>query len=117
MSIEGRQTVAHFQNCEQISLLATTLGPEVDDYLPRLSEQSVAEALIFDGVASAAAEYLIEQLDAHHVAEIRRKGFSPRPASALVTGTGPCTGKKPFWKALTQQKSGYPLRPTFSCNR
>jgi len=113
LSIEGRQTVAHFQNCEQISLLATTLGPDVDDYLPRLSEQSVAEALIFDGVASAAAEYLIEQLDAHHVAEIRRKGFFPTARFSPGYGDWSLHWQKAFLESIDATKIGLSLTPHF----
>lgn len=75
--IDGPQTAAHFRNCGRITLLAATLGRQIDQRLEELSSQEPTQALFLDAVASAAAEHLSEQLDSHLSRQIRQAGFFP----------------------------------------
>lgn len=111
--LEGQNTTAHFQTCDQVSLFAVTLGPELDDYLTALSSENPAYALIFDAVASSGAEYLIEQLDCYHAAEIRHKGYFPTVRFSPGYGDWPLHWQKQFLESLDAAKIGLTITHHF----
>lgn len=111
--LEGQSTTAHFQTCEKVTLLATTLSSELDLYLTRLSEENPAYALIFDGVASAAVEYLTEQLDQYLSGEIRHKGYFPTARFSPGYGDWPLHWQKNFLESLDAAKIGLTTTPHY----
>lgn len=113
LMIEGPNTAAHFQTCDLISLLAVTLGQKPDHMLSALSKINPAYALILDAVASAGAEYLIEQLDAYLSSEIRHKGYFPTIRFSPGYGDWPLHWQKPFLKSLNAAKIGLTTTPYF----
>ena len=56
LALEGTEIRAHLQDCNQVVLMAATLGPEVDRLLMRVQITDVAHALILDACASSAIE-------------------------------------------------------------
>lgn len=111
--IEGQNTAAYFETCDLVSLLAVTLGQKLDYMLAELSKEDPAYALIFDAVASAGAEYLIEQLDAFLSSEIRHKGYFPTVRFSPGYGDWPLPWQKPFLESLNAAKIGLTTTPYF----
>lgn len=100
LMIEGPLTTAHFAGCPRISLLAATLGPGVVSFLEELSSSKPGHALIFDAVASAAAENLTEQLDSLIGREIRRSGYYPTARFSPGYGDWPLTWQQSLLDSL-----------------
>ena len=104
--ITGPLTVQYFYSCSQITLLATTLGPDLDDFLTNLS---AARALIADAVASAAIESFTEQLDQHLTTLIKRKGYYPTIRLSPGYGDWPLQAQKAFLASLKTETIGLTL--------
>ncbi len=111
--LEGTITSAHFKTCKKITLLAATLGQEVDAFLAQLSEDNPAHALVFDGVASAAAEYFTEQLDNYLSGEIKRKGFFPTARFSPGYGDWPLHWQKAFLSSIEADRIGLTITSYF----
>jgi hypothetical protein len=111
--LEGNNTAQHFKTCNQITLLATTLGPKIDHLLANLSPQNPAHALIADGVASTAIESFTEQLDRYLSTQIRRKGYFPTARFSPGYGDWPLNWQKEFLISLDSKKIGLATTPYF----
>lgn len=111
--LEGAITSAHFKTCNYITLLATTLGAEVDTYLEHLSQYNPAHALIFNGVASASVESFTEQLDRYLSREINHKGFFPTARFSPGYGDWPLYWQKVFLTSIASEKIGLTITPHF----
>ena len=98
--IAGSRVVAHFTACEKVTLLAATLGPGIDRFLAGLQQTSgAADAFIFNGIASAAAEHITEILDALAVREIRRNAYYPTARFSPGYGDWPLESSSNLLKA------------------
>lgn len=111
--LAGKNTAQHFQTCDQITLLATTLGSEIDCLLAHLSPCNPAHALIADGVASTAIESFTEQLDRYLATQIRRKGYFPTARFSPGYGDWPLNWQKEFLLSLDSKKIGITITPYF----
>ena len=120
LQIVGSSTSEHFQSCEQITLLAATLGAEIDQLLSRLSSENPAHALIADAVASSAIEFFTEQFDLYLSTQIRHKGFFPTARFSPGYGNWPLNWQKEFLSSVKGEKIGltttdyFILKPTKS---
>jgi len=118
--IAGTSTAAHFKTCEKITLLATTLGGEVDHLLLRLSPQEPTKALIADAVASGAIEWFTEQFDRYLAEQIRHKGYFPTARFSPGYGDWPLNWQKEFLADIKGEQIGlttteyFLLQPTKS---
>lgn len=111
--LEGVNTSQHFRTCDRITLLATTLGQEIDHLLAHLSPQNPAQALIADGVASTAIESFTEQLDLYLSTQIRRKGYFPTARFSPGYGDWPLNWQKEFLVSVKSDKIGLTTTPYF----
>jgi len=75
--LDGVGTTLHFSSCSSVTLLAATIGAPIDALLADLGHRQPAHALICDGIASAAVEHLVDQLDVVISQEIRHRGYFP----------------------------------------
>ena len=105
--IAGPRAVAHFTDCEKITLLAATLGPAIDERLAGLQQTAgAADAFIFNGIASAAAEHTIEILDAIAVRDIRRSAYYPTARFSPGYGDWPLAHQRQFIDSVSGEKIG-----------
>ena len=105
--IAGSRVVAHFAACEKVTLLAATLGPGIDRFLAGLQQTSgAADAFIFNGIASAAAEHITETLDALAVREIRRSAYYPTARFSPGYGGWPLESQQQFIESIGGEKIG-----------
>ncbi|MDD2553205.1 MAG: hypothetical protein PHP51_01350 [Desulfotomaculaceae bacterium] len=105
--IAGPRAVAHFTDCEKITLLAATLGPAIDEHLGGLQQTAgAADAFIFNGIASAAAEHTIEILDAIAVRDIRRSAYYPTARFSPGYGDWPLAHQRQFIDSVSGGKIG-----------
>lgn len=111
--LEGSQTVQHFQGCPQITLLATTLGPQIDELLITLSPQKPAHALIADAVASTAIESFTSQLDQYLSTQIKRHGYFPTARFSPGYSDWPLHWQKEFLQSLPCAEIGLDLTPYY----
>jgi 5-methyltetrahydrofolate--homocysteine methyltransferase len=111
--LEGLNTSEHFKTCDKITLLAATLGPEIDLILNQLAGENAAHALFLDGVASAAIENFTEQMDLYLSEEIRRKGYFPTARFSPGYGDWPLSWQKHFLDSIDGAKIGLTTTPYF----
>jgi len=111
--LEGPATIRHFSTSSRVTLIAATLGPSVDGLLSDLGKRLPSHALICDGIASAAAEHLVEQLDLLVSREIRRKGFFPTARYSPGYGDWPLMRQRDFLDSVEANKIGLTLSPHF----
>jgi hypothetical protein len=105
--IAGTPAVAHFTACERVTLLAATLGPGIDGFLAGLQQTSgAADAFIFNGIASAAAEHTTEILDGLAVREIRRNAYYPTARFSPGYGDWPLESQQQFIESIRGEKIG-----------
>lgn len=69
VTLMGEDIRRHLSGCDQVILLAATLGPEVERLLLRAQVRDMAQALILDSCASAAIEAVCDRLEG----ELRRQ--------------------------------------------
>ena len=105
--IAGSRATAHFTTCEKVTLLAATLGPGIDRFLAGLQQTSgAADAFIFNGIASAAAEHTTEILDELAVREIRRSSYFPTARFSPGYGDWPLEHQQQFIESISGEKIG-----------
>lgn len=76
----GNAIAERLQDCDDVVLLALTLGFETDKQIARLSNLSPYKALLLDGCASAAVEGLADMAQRQAARELleENEGFVPR---------------------------------------
>lgn len=105
--ITGTQAVAHFADCTRVTLLAATLGSGIDGFLAELQQTAgAADAFIFNGIASAAAEHITEILDAIAVREIRRSAHYPTARFSPGYGDWPLEHQRQFVESISGERIG-----------
>ncbi len=111
--IQGKQTMLHFATAAKVTLLAVTVGSQVAAALEELSCKKIGEAVFFDAAASAAAESLVEQLDALICREIIRKGFYPTARFSPGYGDWGLHWQKSLVSAVQGDAIGISVTPYF----
>lgn len=69
VTFQGEDIRRHLEGCEQVILMAATLGPDIETLLLRTQVRDMARALILDSCASTEVEAVCDQLEA----ELRRE--------------------------------------------
>lgn len=111
--IEGTQTISHFISCKKVSLLTVTIGYRIDNTLAILTKNQPAQSLIFDGIASAAVEHSVEQLDKLLSREILRQGFFPTARYSPGYGDWPLTWQEAILQNLEASHIGVTITPYY----
>jgi len=106
LQLVGVSTSEHFKTCAYITLLAATLGAEIDQLLSRLSSENPAHAVVADAVASTAIEFFTKQLDFYLSQQIRHKGFFPTARFSPGYGDWPLSWQKEFLLSVAGGKIG-----------
>jgi 5-methyltetrahydrofolate--homocysteine methyltransferase len=77
--LHSRDLAAHLRDCDEVLLLAATLGSRVDAAIRRLTLTSVAEGAAAQAVAAALIESYCDEVQAHAEADglAQRPRFSP----------------------------------------
>lgn len=81
--LTGNDIHTHLAGCQEVLLMAITLGTAVETLLMRTQVSNVANAMIMDACASVAVETVAEELTTRLKAEYRKRGqfltgrFSP----------------------------------------
>ena len=75
----GNDIRALLQDCDQVILMAATLGVEAEMLLRRAQSGSMSEAVILDAAGSAAIENVCDNLCADLAAALQRSCGSSRP--------------------------------------
>ncbi|NLY53451.1 MAG: hypothetical protein GX060_02320 [Firmicutes bacterium] len=77
LRLASSNLAALWQQAEQVSLLAVTLGPKVDSFIASLlAQERYAQAAIADAIGSAAAEAAMEQLNNLLAQEVTASGMT-----------------------------------------
>ena len=85
-----------------------TLGPGIDGFLAELQQTSgAADAFIFNGIASAAAEHTTEILDGLAVREIRRNAYYPTARFSPGYGDWPLESQQQFIESIRGRRSAW----------
>jgi len=111
--LEGDNASEHFKTCEKITLLASTLGNEIDIFLQYLGQENPAHALVFDGIASAAIETFTEQMDTYLSSDIRHKGYFPTARFSPGYGDWPLKWQKEFLENIGGAEINLTTTPHF----
>lgn len=75
LELEGEAIGRHLAGAREVTLIACTVGAAVDRELRRLALIDPVAQVIFDAVASAAVERLVDAVEARLRAEARRRGL------------------------------------------
>ncbi|MCD8382549.1 MAG: vitamin B12 dependent methionine synthase, activation domain protein [Clostridiales bacterium] len=73
VTFQGEDIRRHLQGCDQVILMAATLGPDVETLLLRAEVRDMAQALVLDCCASAGVEAVCDRLEGRLRAEWREK--------------------------------------------
>ncbi len=111
--LEGFGTALHFSSCSSITLVAATIGAPIDTLLADLGQRLPTHALICDGIASAAVEHLVDQLDAVISQVIRRQGYFPTARFSPGYGDWPLVWQKAFLDSLEAERIDLSLSSHF----
>jgi len=77
--IKGEKIYKHLENCELITLMAVTVGSDLDVQIDNLFQtEQPTEALIFDAIGSDAAERVADYVNQYVINEAKRKGYATR---------------------------------------
>lgn len=79
MEIKSRHLAAHIKGCEQVVLLAATLGTEADTLIRRYSVSDIGKAAVMQAVCTAKIEAYCDSLDCRIAAEAAEDGLYTRP--------------------------------------
>jgi len=96
--IASENLYGNLRGCGEAFLLAVTLGIGVDRLLHRLNLLSQAEHFITDGLASAAAEALCDEVNRRIGESLRNEGLKPRFSPGY--GDVPLSVQEPLLRRL-----------------
>ncbi len=99
----GRDISAHLKGCEQVVLLAATLGHGVDRAIRTAQVQQMAKAVVLDAVASAAVEEVCHQAEREIQASLPEKFLTWRFSPGY--GDFPLTVQREFLALLNAEKT------------
>jgi len=71
----GNNMVKLLSRCDHATLLATTIGPALEQLIEDLKQDDVADAYFLDVVGSWMADYMADRVDAIVQTEIHRAGY------------------------------------------
>ena len=71
----GSNMVKLLSRCDHATLLATTIGPALEQYIEDLKQDDIADAYFLDVVGSWMADYMADRVDAIVQTEIHRAGY------------------------------------------
>lgn len=74
LAIQGVSLAKHLEGCNQIAVMAVTLGPEVDHLISETQEHRIALGVVIDSGASIMAELATNMAEEQIRAEIAEKG-------------------------------------------
>ncbi|HKY32550.1 MAG TPA: hypothetical protein VJV23_08445 [Candidatus Polarisedimenticolia bacterium] len=72
----GRNMARLLQRCDYATLLAATIGPELEARIESLKEAQTADAYFLDVVGSWMADYMADRVDAIVQSEVQRAGYA-----------------------------------------
>lgn len=76
--LQGESIIKHLTDCQEIALLAVTVGEEVEEESSRHFKEGLYTAgLLLDAAATAAVEHLADQVDSYVQQLAKRKGLTP----------------------------------------
>lgn len=73
--LSGSNMVRLLERCEQATLMAATIGPQLEERIDDIKGSRVADAYYLDVVGGWMADYMADRVDAIIQSEIRRAGF------------------------------------------
>lgn len=77
--IQGANIYKHLEECEKITLMAVTVGPDLDGEIDRFFvEQKPTLAIIYDAIGSDGAERAADHVNQYVINEAKRKGYTTR---------------------------------------
>ena len=77
--IQGKSIGKHLSGCEQVLLLAATVGEEIEQEITRRFEKGVyASSVLLDAAATTAVEQVADALEKAIAPDLSRKGYAMR---------------------------------------
>lgn len=109
--LPGKDLAALLAQSLWVSLLAVTLGPELDAWIDeQMARGQYAAAAMGDAIGSAAAEVAIEQLDHQLQEQASQCGYQTTSRFSPGYGDLPLSFQKEFLEAMQEEQ--FPLRVT-----
>jgi 5-methyltetrahydrofolate--homocysteine methyltransferase len=71
--LQGNDIKTHLDGCNEVIILAATLGLQVDELIRRTESSNMAEAVVLDALASAAIEQLCDEAEAEILSKYAQK--------------------------------------------
>jgi len=113
LALPGEDIHTLLRDCEQVVLLAVTLGEGVDTLIRRAGITSPTEALLLDACASAACEAACDRLQTMLEGQLCKEGLYPTDRFSPGYGDLPLTVQTPLLTLLdAQRRCGILLSPT-----
>lgn len=73
--LAGSNMVRLLERCDQVTLMAATIGPQLEDHIDTIKETGVADAYYLDVVGGWMADYMADRVDSIIQSEIQRAGY------------------------------------------
>ena len=113
LELPGEDIHPLLRDCEQVVLLAITLGEGTDALIRRAGITSPLDALLLDACASAACEAACDQLQTLLEEQLCKDGLYPTDRFSPGYGDLPLTVQTPLLELLdAQRRCGITLSPT-----
>ena len=94
----GRDVHEMLRDCDEVVLLAATLGTEAESLIRRAAARNMGEAVILDATGSAAIERVCDNFCADLAASVAPRFLTDRFSPGY--GDMPLTDQKPFFRVL-----------------
>ncbi len=104
LKLEGESIVAFLEEAPEICIVAATLGQAVDRQLKVLQQMDVQQAVVFDAVASAYLEGLLDQWNKAFQSSLSGQGYYLSPRFSPGYGDFPLSTQVGLLAALEGQK-------------
>lgn len=108
--VESRNLWKNLYGCEELILLAATVGPGADRLIQRYSHVSPGKALVFQALGAAAIESFLDFLSAQFAKELAEENLYLRPRFSPGYGDFPLACQKEIFRFLDcPRKAGISL--------
>ncbi len=105
MVVKSQSLFRNLQNCQEVCMLAATIGAGVDLLIRQAEVGRMSEAVIYQAAGAALVEELCDQLNAEIDAEARARGLACRPRFSPGYGDFSLEHQRDFIRILNTPKT------------
>ena len=103
--VKSQSLSKNLQNCQEVCMLAATIGPEVDRLIRQAEVCRMSEAVIYQAAGAALVEEVCDRLNAEICQSAKSRGLSCRPRFSPGYGDFSLEHQRDFIRILNTPKN------------